>query len=512
MDLTSDPQLALPAGLRRFRPLGRLAALAGIVAALAACTSSDDGPGPFDELLFVTDTLSVTSYSVSNGTPTARDTALIPGIPGTYSRTGTLVTITIENHSVPDGYRVDLDFSPGVGGSAADGIYIATYVDDETFTVETPDHGLGNGDVVTLLYTSGAAVDGEFVVDLVPDADTFSVIADAPLNTSGNVQVVIGADYTIFGMAMHPNGRWLYVTSTYAYDSRRYQWGSDLISRFAINWDTGNLTFEKSFRTAEDLPTEDSAPVTLVFSADGTRLVHQDDELDGLRMWDVDVLTGDITLIANSGRGTTGQHGIVWSADGSRVYHGTSVFTVGANSLTRTTSGDAGESNQIVNGTMFAIMDGSRGPIRAYSLADPDLPAEIATSPDTPHHARDLAVLDGGALIVSSGFGGVKSYDYNGATIVPSVGAGDTEFRDGGMPWPPSGPGEDLLRIYRTISANAAENLVAAAYFTNHPDAGIGGFPSGFVLLEVAADGSLTLLGDYTGGNYARVARFYQKP
>ena len=54
---------------------------------------------------------------------------------------------------------------------------------------------------------------------------------------------------------------------------------------------------------------------------------------------------------------------------------------------------------------------------------------------------------------------------------------------------------------------------MAAAYFTSDQDAGTGGIPpSGFILASVAADGSLTLLGDYQVANYARVARFFQRP
>jgi hypothetical protein len=530
----------------------RLTLSLALIAGLAAIGCNDDdggGGGPFDELLFVTDGLSVASFSVSGGTPTQRGFAVVAGIPGTYARSGNLVTVTMQKHNVPDGYKVLIDFFAGAGGTATDGLYVATLVDVDTFTIDDPaagkitdgtllrspsyqfgatysqtgttvtitqpGHGLASGDIVALNYTSGGAVDDDVLIGSVPDADTFTVIADAALAASGAVTVTIGGNYTIFGMAMHPNGRWLYVTSTYdCFQGSPYCWGGDLITRLAIDWDSGDLTFEESFRTSDDASAivPRPSPVTLVFSNDGTRLFHQDDELDGLRMWDVDPTDGSLTLVASTAQDTTGQHGIAVSDDATRVYHGTSVFTVGPASLTETTSGTSGEANQILGGTtMFALLGGGSGAqIRVYSLTDPDLPAEIAASGATPHQARDFALLDGGALIVTSGFGGLKSYDFDGLAITPSVGAGNTELTDGGLPFPPD---DEFARVYRTVSVNAAEDMVAAAYFTHDPDAGTGGVPpSGFILANVAADGSLTLAGDFPGATYARVARFFQKP
>lgn len=394
-------------------------------------------------------------------------------------------------------------------------LFGATYVQAaNVVTITLPGHGLESGDTVVLDYTSGGAVDDDVEINTVVDADNFTVLADAPLAANGDVNVTIGGNYTIFGFAMHPSGQWLYVTSQYdCYNGNPYCWGGDLISRFAINWGNGTLAFEESYRTSDDpaAAVERPSPVTLVFSADGTLLFHQDDELDGLRMWGCDPVSGALTLVANSGQSTTGQHGIAVADDASRVYHGTEVFTVGVASLTLIPGGDSGEANQILGGTMYAIIGGgNNAQLHTYSLADPDLPALIAASVNTPNRARDFALAQAGALIVASGFGGLKSYTYDGANIVPAVGVGNTELSDGGLPFPGNGV---LARVYRTISINAAENLVAAAYFTNDPDAGTGGVPpSGFILANVAADGSLTLAGDFPTSYYARVARFYQRP
>ena len=68
---------------------------------------------------------------------------------GTYSQSGTIVTITISNH------------------------------------------GIAIGDVVTIDYTSGSAVDGSFAVVTTADDNTFTVTAAASATNSGNVSVTL---------------------------------------------------------------------------------------------------------------------------------------------------------------------------------------------------------------------------------------------------------------------------------------------------------------------------------
>jgi archaellum component FlaF (FlaF/FlaG flagellin family) len=251
------------------RLIQRVGAVAVLLACVCACSSDD--PVPYAELLVVGDQVTVRSFGVNaDGVPTQLGSAMIPGIPGTYSRTGDVVTVTIAYHNVPDGSNVLLDFFPGTGGTATDGMYVATVVDDDNFTVvdsasgditdgivlrspavqygatysqtditvtiTLPGHNLESGDGVDLDFTSGAAVDTNKEIDAIVDEDTFTVVVEDPLTTSGNVDVVVGANYTIFGAAMHPNGRWLYVTSTYeCYIGNPYCWGNDLITRFAID-------------------------------------------------------------------------------------------------------------------------------------------------------------------------------------------------------------------------------------------------------------------------------------
>lgn len=59
-----------------------------------------------------------------------------------------------------------------------------------TITVTRTNHGYDTNDAVYLDFTSGTAVDGFFEVASAPDADTFTVTASASLTTSGNVSIV----------------------------------------------------------------------------------------------------------------------------------------------------------------------------------------------------------------------------------------------------------------------------------------------------------------------------------
>ena len=63
---------------------------------------------------------------------------------GTYSRTGTLVTVTIANHGLTNGQRVVLEFT--TGGVQSD-TYIATVLTANTFTVTTVASGAATGNV-----------------------------------------------------------------------------------------------------------------------------------------------------------------------------------------------------------------------------------------------------------------------------------------------------------------------------------------------------------------------------
>lgn len=73
------------------------------------------------------------------------------GVPlsGTYSRTGTLVTVTMTAHGMTTGMVANLDFTTG---TATDGTYTVTVVDANTFTVVDSASGTTSGNVTRNLF------------------------------------------------------------------------------------------------------------------------------------------------------------------------------------------------------------------------------------------------------------------------------------------------------------------------------------------------------------------------
>jgi hypothetical protein len=103
------------------------------------------------------------------------------GVPanGTYSRTGTLVTVTLTGHGMTTGQGVSLDFTTG---AATDGFYTITVVDANTFTVTDSASGSTSGNV------------------------TRNVHVRASFNVSSVTRAAAGGDYTINGRELLRGG------------------------------------------------------------------------------------------------------------------------------------------------------------------------------------------------------------------------------------------------------------------------------------------------------------------
>lgn len=69
---------------------------------------------------------------------------------GTWSRTGTTVTVTINNNELVNGQRVFLDVSAGT--TMRDGIYEVSNVTTNTFTVTSVTSGVASGTVTMYTY------------------------------------------------------------------------------------------------------------------------------------------------------------------------------------------------------------------------------------------------------------------------------------------------------------------------------------------------------------------------
>jgi hypothetical protein len=91
--------------------------------------------------------------TVTSSTVSARNIAVAdPTISksGTWSRTGTTVTVTISNNGLADGQRVFLDVAAGT--TMRDGMYAVSNVTTNTFTVTSVTSGAASGTVT--MYTN----------------------------------------------------------------------------------------------------------------------------------------------------------------------------------------------------------------------------------------------------------------------------------------------------------------------------------------------------------------------
>ena len=84
--------------------------------------------------------------------------------------------------------QASFTFTPPEEGSSQTGTYSQS---GTTVTITITNHGLAIGDVVTIDYTSGSATDGDFTIVTQPTVDTFTVTAASSGTNSGNVTVTL---------------------------------------------------------------------------------------------------------------------------------------------------------------------------------------------------------------------------------------------------------------------------------------------------------------------------------
>lgn len=94
--------------------------------------------------------ITVTSTTVSTRNTVIADPTIKKS--GTWSRTGTLATITIADNGLMDGDRVFLDIAPGT--TMRDAVYDVSNVTQNTFTVTSITSGTASGtlDMYTKIY------------------------------------------------------------------------------------------------------------------------------------------------------------------------------------------------------------------------------------------------------------------------------------------------------------------------------------------------------------------------
>jgi hypothetical protein len=129
------------------------------------------------------------NVTVTSGTVSARNMAVAdPTVSksGTWSRTGTLVTVTINNNGLTNGQRVFLDVA---GTAMRDGVYEVSNVATNTFTVTSVITGSATGTVT--MYT-----------DIYVELDTFNtvglpvLIPGEGINCPNGIFVGVGSSVT----------------------------------------------------------------------------------------------------------------------------------------------------------------------------------------------------------------------------------------------------------------------------------------------------------------------------
>jgi len=84
--------------------------------------------------------------------------------------------------------QASFTFTPPAEGISKTGTYSQS---GTTVTITVTNHGIAVGETVTLDFTTGSATDGTFIVASAADQNTFTTTAAASATNSGNVSVTV---------------------------------------------------------------------------------------------------------------------------------------------------------------------------------------------------------------------------------------------------------------------------------------------------------------------------------
>ena len=84
--------------------------------------------------------------------------------------------------------QASFTFTPPAEGFTKTGTYSQS---GTTVTISITNHGVAIGDVLTIDYTTGSATDGTFTVASSADQNSFTVTAAASATNSGNVSITL---------------------------------------------------------------------------------------------------------------------------------------------------------------------------------------------------------------------------------------------------------------------------------------------------------------------------------
>ena len=104
--------------------------------------------------------------------------------------------------------QASFTFTPPAEGFTKTGTYSQS---GTTVTITISNHGVAIGDILVIDYTTGSATDGTFAVASSADSNTFTVTAAASATNSGNVSI------TLSGAGQYVCDSW---TKTIPYNER----------------------------------------------------------------------------------------------------------------------------------------------------------------------------------------------------------------------------------------------------------------------------------------------------
>ena len=297
----------------------------------------------------------------------------------------------------------------------------------------------------------------------------------------------LATDHQIFGVVVHPNKKWVYVASA----SRG--WGNARLSRFAIDWTTGALSYVDAISMTSTGPTcassDRCAPVGLGITDSGTRLIVEENSLDTFLTYAIGT-DGALSYVAEAASGITLYHGVGINAAGTYVYHGSRAYTRAADVITELNNpgSTVGNASVVLNlggaELLYTTLDTSE--VAVLDLADAANPATIAAlNPDPLGGGASTVFMDvtkNGKRILAVGEDSIAVVDFDGTALTVKYQSAVTGRARG-------------------AAFNADGTLAVISFQTG-----------GAKLYTVAADGTLAEVGAVTSASPTRVVVFATRP
>lgn len=324
----------------------------------------------------------------------------------------------------------------------------------------------------------------------------------------------------IFDIKKHPSQPWLYVTSlNECSDGEIGCWGNARIDRFSYNafgvLQYEGLAFNYTTDSGPDCVNTDwgytgqigaCAPTTIAFSADGTRLYADDDELDGVQIFGVGS-SGNLTFIWEGAN--TNRNGLAVSPSGTHLYNGSNVIELTSDTASDIVEGTGGNATEIVTNSEGANLMVTTQFTRAtnelaiYDLADQAAPSLIDSLvlDDAPviefvngGSARFQASSNNLSQFVVVGVESVATISFDGSTFTLQNQLFDTD--------------DTIDVINRSVAVTNSGGRALVSWFKPYDAAGDPLLTGGLTLYSIAADGTLTLdqTFDYTTPSRAVLA------